>query len=48
MGMEAKLNLISMQDGDVLKSHADVENLIKDFGYSPKWNIKDGVKNFID
>ncbi len=48
LGMEAKLNLMPMQDGDVPKSHADVENLIKDFGYSPKWNIKDGVKNFID
>jgi UDP-glucuronate 4-epimerase len=48
LGMKAKLNLMPMQDGDVPKSHADVENLIKDFGYSPKWNIKDGVKNFID
>jgi UDP-glucuronate 4-epimerase len=47
LGMEAKLNLMPMQDGDVRKSHADVEDLIKDFDYSPKWNIKDGIKNFI-
>ena len=45
--MEAKLNLMPMQDGDVRKSHADVEDLIRDFDYAPKWNIKDGIKNFI-
>ena len=47
LGMEAKLNLMPMQDGDVRKSHADVEDLIRDFDYAPKWNIKDGIKNFI-
>jgi UDP-glucuronate 4-epimerase len=47
LGMEAKLNLMPMQDGDVRKSHADVESLIRDFDYSPKWNIQDGVKSFI-
>ena len=47
LGMKAKLNLMPMQDGDVRKSHADVEDLIKDFDYAPKWNIKDGIKNFI-
>ena len=36
-----------MQSGDVKKSHADIDDLIKDFEYSPKWNIKDGIKNFI-
>jgi len=47
LGMEAKLNMMPMQDGDVRKSHADVQDLITDFDYSPKWNIKDGIKNFI-
>ncbi len=47
LGMKAKFNLMPMQDGDVVKSHANVEDLIKDFSYSPKWNIQDGVKNFI-
>ncbi len=47
LGMEAKFNLMPMQDGDVVKSHADVEDLVKDFNYSPRWNIQDGVKNFI-
>ncbi len=47
LGMKAILNLMPMQDGDVRKSHANVDNLIRDFDYSPKWNIQDGVKNFI-
>ena len=46
-GMKAKLNLMPMQDGDVRKSHADIDNLIQDFGYTPKWSIKEGIKNFI-
>ena len=47
LGMKAKLNLMPMQDGDVKKSHADVDDLIKDFEYSPKWNIQNGIRNFI-
>ena len=47
LGMEAKLNMMPMQSGDVRKLHAVVEDLIKDFDYAPKWNIKDGIKNFI-
>ena len=45
--IKAKLNLMPMQDGDFRKSHADVNNLIRDFDYSPKWDIKEGIKNFI-
>ena len=47
LGMTAKLNMMPMQDGDVRKSHADVDNLIRDFEYAPKWNIEDGIKSFI-
>lgn len=47
LGMKAQLNMMPMQDGDVRKSHADVENLISEFDYAPKWNIRDGIKNFI-
>ena len=45
--IKAKLNKMPMQAGDVRKSHADVEDLIRDFDYTPKWNIKDGIKSFI-
>ena len=46
--MEAKLNLMPMQDGDFHKSHADVEDLMRDFDYTPKWNIKAGIQSFIE
>ena len=48
LGVKAKLNLMPMQDGDIKKSHADVDDLVKDFEYSPKWNIQNGIKNFIE
>jgi UDP-glucuronate 4-epimerase len=48
LGVKAKLNLMPMQDGDIKKSHADVNALVKDFEYSPKWNIQEGIKNFIE
>ena len=47
LGMKAKLNLMPMQEGDVRKSHADVKNLIRDFDYTPKWSIKEGIRAFI-
>jgi len=47
LGMKAKLNLMPMQNGDVKKSHADIGDLVKDFEYSPKWSIQNGIKNFI-
>ena len=47
LGVKAKLNMMPMQDGDVRKSHADVNDLVRDFDYIPKWNIKDGIKTFI-
>jgi UDP-glucuronate 4-epimerase len=46
LGVKAKLNLMPMQGGDVKKSHADVDDLVKDFEYSPKWNIQNGIKSF--
>ena len=47
LGKEAKLNMMPMQNGDFQKSHANVDDLVSDFEYTPEWNIKDGVKNFI-
>ena len=47
LGIQAKLNMMPMQSGDVIKSHADVTNLIRDFGYTPEWDIKKGIREFI-
>ena len=48
LGMEAKLNLMPMQDGDFLKSHANVDFLVRDFGYTPKYSIEFGIKKFVE
>jgi UDP-glucuronate 4-epimerase len=48
LGKKAELNLMPFQLGDFHKSHADVSDLIKDFGYKPKFNVQTGVKNFVD
>lgn len=46
--MEAKKDMLPMQPGDVERTWANVDALIKDYGYKPNTSIKDGVKNFID
>jgi UDP-glucuronate 4-epimerase len=48
LGKEAKKNFMPMQPGDVPATWADVGGLARDFGYSPKTPVKEGVKRFID
>jgi UDP-glucuronate 4-epimerase len=48
LGIKAKLNLMPMQDGDFLKSHANVDTLVQDLGYTPKHSIESGIKNFVE
>jgi len=47
LGIKAQRNLLPMQAGDVEKTWANVDDLIKDYGYSPNTPIKKGVANFI-
>src|SRR5690606_21687768 len=47
IGKKALREYLPMQPGDVEKTWADVEDLIKDYGYSPNTSIKDGVDKFI-
>ncbi|MFK7833391.1 MAG: NAD-dependent epimerase [Winogradskyella sp.] len=44
----ATKNMMDMQPGDVERTWADVDELIKDYDYSPNTSIKHGVKSFID
>jgi len=46
LGVEAKLNMMPMQDGDVPRTMADTADLQKDFDYQPKVSIDQGVKQF--
>lgn len=48
IGKKALKNMLPLQPGDVPASHADVQDLIRDFDYSPSTKIEDGIKNFID
>lgn len=48
LGIEAKKNMLPMQPGDVIKTWADVNDLIKDYGYRPNTPVKEGISRFID
>ncbi|NER13970.1 NAD-dependent epimerase/dehydratase family protein [Leptobacterium flavescens] len=45
---KAEKQMLPIQPGDVERTWADVNGLIRDYGYSPDTPIKEGVKNFID
>jgi UDP-glucuronate 4-epimerase len=47
MGSIAKKRFMDMQDGDVVSTYADVEELIKDFNYQPNTKLEDGIRLFI-
>lgn len=46
--IEAEKELMPMQPGDVTKTWADVQDLMNDFDYCPKTDVKEGIKKFID
>ena len=48
LGKEAEKNMMDIQPGDVEKTRADVDELIKDYNYRPNTSIQKGVKSFID
>lgn len=48
LGIEAEKEMLPMQPGDVSKTWANVDDLIKDYGYSPNTQIEDGVKKFVE
>jgi UDP-glucuronate 4-epimerase len=46
LGKSAKLNLLPLQDGDVVATYADIDDLVTDVGYKPDTRLEDGVENF--
>lgn len=48
IGTEANKNFLPMQAGDVPRTWADTSKLETDTSYSPRVNLKDGVKAFVD
>lgn len=47
IGIDAKKNFLPMQDGDVISTYADVDDLIKDFDYKPDTKLSDGIEQFV-
>ena len=48
MGKKAIKEMYPMQQGDVLKTYANISGLIKDFGYIPEVKIQTGIQSFIN
>lgn len=47
LGKKAIKELLPMQAGDVPATHADINELIADTGYSPQFTVQQGIKEFI-
>ena len=45
---QAKKNFLDMQDGDIYKTHSNVELLSTLTGFRPNTNIKDGIRKFVE
>ncbi|MBI1274392.1 SDR family NAD(P)-dependent oxidoreductase [bacterium] len=48
IGIKAQLRMQPMQPGDVQDTYADIEASRRDFGFSPKTSISQGIPAFVD
>jgi UDP-glucuronate 4-epimerase len=47
LGKKAKKNLLPIQPGDVPATWANVDDLVRDFGYAPTVRVEEGVERFV-
>jgi UDP-glucuronate 4-epimerase len=47
LGKKAKIQFLPIQDGDVLNTYADVDNLVSQFNYKPNTPVEDGIARFV-
>jgi UDP-glucuronate 4-epimerase len=47
MCKKAEKNFMDMQDGDVVSTYADTQDLINDFGYKPDTSLEIGIERFV-
>jgi UDP-glucuronate 4-epimerase len=47
LGRTAKKELLPMQPGDMFETFADVEELTRDTGFTPRTSIEDGIHDFV-
>ena len=48
LGKKAEKKLLPLQDGDVVETYADVDDLMRDVGFKPDTPIEVGIKKFVD
>ena len=48
LGKKAKINMKSLQPGDVPDTYANIDDLVKNFNYKPKTSMEEGVSIFVD
>lgn len=48
LGIEAKINYLPIQPGDVVSTHADTTHLYNLIGFKPQTTIKEGICHFIN
>jgi UDP-glucuronate 4-epimerase len=47
-GRKSHLKYLPMQEGDVIRTYADIAKARADLGYNPKIDIESGIKNYIN
>tara|TARA_R110001599_G_scaffold122530_1_gene294562 strand:- start:15728 stop:16732 length:1005 start_codon:yes stop_codon:yes gene_type:complete len=47
LGKKAVKNYMPMQDGDVVRTFADITNLESEIGFKPQTELQDGINNFV-
>lgn len=48
LGKKIKKNMMEMQPGDVPKTYACVDDLVRDLGYKPSTSVSYGIDKFVD
>jgi UDP-glucuronate 4-epimerase len=48
LGINAKKDNLPMQQGDVIKTWADITDLIEDYDYRPLVDVNQGITNFVE
>ncbi|RAO99004.1 capsular biosynthesis protein CpsI [Petrotoga sp. 9PW.55.5.1] len=48
LGKKAKKEFLPLQDGDVPETYADIDDLVKDFGFKPNTTIEEGIEKFVE
>ncbi len=48
LGRKAEKNLLPLQPGDVPKTYADIDDLMRDTGFRPSTPVESGIARFVD